>query len=175
MRLLYLAKVENGLPERQGVLTLFTDNKKTDCEFSYARPKDKRIMFDSLKKPHTLITIILTLILLASVFLFPTFTPKVSMLVLLISIGLALKIILLKHWDAYQKAECTREKMNRNLILDLLGLLLTMGAAMYTGRLAGGYVGLHAGFWFGMIAGFLGGFAAAWAVRSAWGRVVAVR
>ena len=64
--------------------------------------------------------------------------------------------------------------MKRNLILDLIGLLLTMGAAMYVGRLAGGYVGLHAGFWFGLLAGFLGGFLAVWAVRSAWGRVVAL-
>jgi len=75
-----------------------------------------------------------------------------------------------KHWQRFNQAECTREKMIRNLALDIIGLLLTLSAAMYVGRLAGGYFGLRAGFWFGLMAGFLGGFVAAWAVRSVWGR-----
>ena len=53
-----------------------------------------------------------------------------------------------------------------------LGLLLTMAAAMYVGRLVGGYVGIRIGFWVGLLARFLGGFAAAWSVRSVWGRLV---
>ena len=64
-----------------------------------------------------------------------------------------------------------RKKMTRNLILDILGPLFTMGAAMYVGRLAGGYFGIRAGFWIGLLAGFLGGFLAAWMVRSVWGRL----
>ena len=62
--------------------------------------------------------------------------------------------------------------MIRNLVLDLLGLILTIGAAMYVGRLTGGYFGLRAGFWVGLIAGFLAGFFAAWVVRSVWGRFI---
>ena len=61
--------------------------------------------------------------------------------------------------------------MLRNTSLDLLGLALTMGAAIYFGRLAGGYFGLRSGIWVGLLAGFMGGFGAAWAVRSVWGRV----
>jgi len=85
---------------------------------------------------------------------------------------MAITFILQTHWKAYRQAECTREKMIRNLALNLLGLLFTLGAAMYIGRLAGGYFGIRAGFWIGLFAGFLGGFLAAWVVRSIWGRLV---
>jgi len=77
-----------------------------------------------------------------------------------------------KHWEAHQLAECTREKMIRNLTFDLVGLLLTMGAALYVGRLAGEYFGLRVGFWLGLLAGFLGGFLAAWLIRFVWGKLV---
>ncbi len=99
-------------------------------------------------------------------------SPATPTIIIIISAGLAVAFIIPKHWEAYQQAECTREKMTRNLILDLLGLLLTMGAAMYAGRLAGGYFGIHAGFWIGLLAGFVGGFLAAWMVRSVWGKLV---
>ena len=96
------------------------------------------------------------------------------MLVLLISITMAIALILRKHWKTYQQAECTREKMIRNLSLDILGFLLTMGTAMYIGRGAGEYFGVRSGLWIGLLASFLGGFVAAWAVRSVWGRLIGV-
>jgi len=130
-------------------------------------------MLENLKKPHTLIAIFLTATLVISVLYFPIWGQIVSVLVLLTSIGMAIALILKKHWETYQQAECTREKMIRNLAFDIFGFLLTMGAAMYIGRLTGGYFGLHNGFWFGLLAGFAGGFVVAWAVRSVWGRLVA--
>ena len=131
-------------------------------------------MLENLMKRRTLIAITLTLTLVISVLYFPTFAQIVSMLVLVLSVSMAIVLILRKHWGTYQQAECTREKMIRNLAFDIFGFLLTMGAAMYMGGLAGGYVGLHAGFWIGLLAGFLGGFVAAWAVRSVWGRLIGV-
>ena len=81
-------------------------------------------------------------------------------------------IIFQQHQRAYDNAECTRERMARNLSLDLLGLLFTMGVAMFIGRWAGSYVGLRAGFWVGLVAGFASGFLAAWGMRSVWGRLM---
>ena len=129
-------------------------------------------MFENLKKPHSLIAILLALILLTSIILFPNFVQIVGLFVLVISISMAIMLILQKHWKAYQQAECTREKMMRNLAFDIISLLLTMSAAMSVGRLAGGYFGLRTGFWFGMLAGFLGGFVAAWMVRAVLGRLI---
>lgn len=131
-------------------------------------------MLKNLKKPRTLIAVFLTLILVISVLFFPVLAQVASIVVLVISISMAISLIIRKHWESYQQAECTREKMTRNLILDLFGLLFTMGAAIYIGRLAGGYFGFRAGFWVGLLAGFVGGFLAAWLVRSAWGKLVSV-
>ena len=129
-------------------------------------------MFKFIKKIQTLIVVIFTLTLLIIMFFLPAIAQIASIIVLSISISMAFMFTFQKHWGSYQQAECTREKMTRNLILDLLGLLLTMGAAMYAGRLAGGYFGIHAGFWIGLLAGFVGGFLAAGMVRSVWGKLV---
>lgn len=131
-------------------------------------------MIKNIKMLYFLLFFIIAISTLILARNWPELTRLISIHVLLISIGLMVGNIFKNHRQAYQRAECTREKMVRNLGFDLFGLLLTMGAAMYFGRLAGGYFGLRAGFWIGLISGFLGGFAAAWAVRSAWGRWVKV-
>jgi hypothetical protein len=129
-------------------------------------------MLKQITISRTLIAMLLTLTLLISTLFFPVVGQIASTIVLIISISMAILLVLQKHWKSYQQAECTYEKMIRTLTLDLLGLLLTMAAAMYVGRLAGGYFGLHVGFWVGLLAGLIGGFVAAWAVRSVWGRLV---
>jgi hypothetical protein len=121
------------------------------------------------------IPLFLLLALLASMFFWPNITGWISIAMLTVSIGIAIFLSARKHWKAHQQAECTREKMIRNLTLDILGFLLTMGAAMYAGGMAGGYLGLQTGIWFGLLAGFAGGFLAAWVVRSAWGKLVLAR
>ena len=61
--------------------------------------------------------------------------------------------------------------MNWKKLLDLLGLLLTMVAAISIGGAAGQWAGMRAGLWAGLLEGFVVGFLAALAVRSAWGRL----
>ena len=119
-------------------------------------------------------SIILVIVSMGILITWPVLSRQASMLILVTSIGMAITVTTQKHWQAYQQAECTREKLIRNLALDLLGLLLTMGAALYMGRLAGGYFGIRVGFWVGLFAGFLVGFLAAWVIRSIWGRLVAL-
>jgi hypothetical protein len=116
--------------------------------------------------------ILLMLILFFSISVWHSVSFSLSTTGILLSLSFTILLNNQKHQKSYQQAECTHEKMIRNLSLDIIGLLLTMGTAMYVGRLAGGYFGLHAGFWIGLLAGFLGGFAAAWGVRSVWGRWV---
>ena len=115
-------------------------------------------MLKFIKKIQTLIVIIFTLTLLIIMFFLPAFVQIASIVVLSISISMAFMFTFQKHWNSYQQAECTREKMTRSLIFDITGLLFTMGAAIYAGRLTGGDFGIRAGFWIGLLAGFLGGF-----------------
>jgi hypothetical protein len=123
----------------------------------------------------TSISLLLLPVLLASLFFWPNITPWISLTLLVVSFGMTIYVTGQKHWKSYLQAECTREKMVRNLTLDILGFLLTMGAAMYAGGMAGGYLGLRAGLWIGLLAGLAGGFLAAWLVRSMWGKLVLAR
>ena len=125
-----------------------------------------------LMRHRVLISIALVSIILTALLFWNASSPVVSIFSLLAIFSISITFTTRNHWQTYVKAECTREKMVRNLVLDLIGLLVTMGAAMYVGRLAGGYFGIRAGFWIGLLAGFLGGFLAAWMVRSVWGKLV---
>ena len=129
-------------------------------------------MLKYLEKHRTLIAIILLSILLATFLFAPAFKQLASMVMLVSSITMAVVLVSQKHWKTYQNAECTREKMIRNQVFDLLGLLLTMGAAILVGRFAGEYFGIRMGIWVGLLAGFAGGFLAAWGVRTVWGKLV---
>jgi hypothetical protein len=121
------------------------------------------------------IPLFLLLALLASLFFWPHLTPWISLAMLAASIAMAIALSARQHWQAYRAAECTRERMVRDLLLDLLGFLLAMGAAVVRGRDGRQALGPRAGLWAGLLAGFAGGFLAAWAVRSAWGRLVTAR
>ena len=129
-------------------------------------------MLKFLQKHQALIAITLILAFLATFLFAPALIQMISLVMLVTSIGMTIAFIFQRHWLSYQQAEFTREKMTRNLSLDLLGLLFTIGAALYAGRFAGSYFGIRAGMWAGLIAGFAGGFLAAWMVRSVWGKMV---
>jgi len=131
-------------------------------------------MLKYLEKYRTLIAIILASILLAISLFLPVHMQAASIVTLLISIGMATVLIFQEHQRAYQDAECTREKMTRNLSFDLISLLLSMAAAIFAGGMAGRWAGMQAGLWVGLLAGFMGGFVAAWVVRFVWGKVAAL-
>jgi hypothetical protein len=87
------------------------------------------------------------------------------------SIGMTALFTIQNHWQ--HRHSGGGRQFVRSLALDLLGLGLAIGAAMYTGQQAGTYVGLRAGLWAGLAAGFACGFLAAWGVRFAWERLAA--
>ena len=128
-------------------------------------------MLKHLEKHRVLISIIITAVTLSPLIFWPMYSRIISKVIFLTSISMAIAFLVRNHWQAYLQAECTREKMTRNISLDLIGLLLTMAAAIYAGGQAGGWAGLHLGLWAGLAAGFATGFVAAWVVRSLWGKV----
>ena len=128
-------------------------------------------MLKHLEKHRIFVSIIITVVTLSSLIFWPMYSRIISQVIFLTSISMAIAFLVRNHWQAYLQAECTREKMTRNISLDLIGLLLTMAAAIYAGGQAGGWAGLHLGLWAGLGAGFLTGFLAAWVVRSLWGKV----
>ncbi|MBT3338820.1 MAG: hypothetical protein HN855_03270 [Anaerolineae bacterium] len=126
-----------------------------------------------------IISIVLLLTLLLTVFFYPTSSRILSTIVLVFGIELAIIFTVHRNWESKKSNKLTNIQFTRNTFLDLLGLALTMGAAIWLGRLAGDYagqaVGVEAGQTWGMIAGIVAGmgagFAGALIAGRVWGRV----
>jgi hypothetical protein len=135
-------------------------------------------MLRLLQKHTIVISILLLITLFITLFLYPNSSSTFSILILIISIGAAIIFTVHRNWEAKQSNELTNTQFTCNTFLDLLGLALTMGVAIWLGRWAGGYagqaVGIKIGLGRGMIAGiFVGmgaGFAGALVVGRVWGR-----
>ena len=111
-----------------------------------------------------IISILLVITLFITLFLYPNSSSTFPILILIISIGIAIIFTIHRNWEIHQQAQepeksngAARKQFIRNTIIDLLGLALTMGTAIWLGRLAGGYagqaVGINIGLGWGMIAG----------------------
>jgi hypothetical protein len=128
-------------------------------------------MFSILQKSWPFISITLLIALIVSLFTYPSLSSWLSVIMLISSLGMAIFFITQKHLPPYKQGQLTRIKFTRNILLDLLGLLLTIGAASYLGGMAGRWASNY-GLWTGFAVGMVVGFAGALGVRSAWGRMV---
>lgn len=132
-------------------------------------------MIKYFEKHSTIFPVILISSLFITFLIFPVHTVTISKLMLVISMGMGIVFIIQSNQHAYISAEFTREKMNRIIAFDLIGLFLVSLTAIFVGRVAGEYIGLLFGFWLGLFAGFAAGFLAALAVRTMWGKLVIAR
>ena len=129
-------------------------------------------MYNIIKKHWNFLYIIFVTVPMLSLLFWPAFLGLMGRVTLIWSIATAIIFSVQSHWQTYVQAECTREIMARNISIDIVGLLLTMAAAIFAGGQAGQWAGMRTGLWTGLAAGFLVGFLAAQVVRSLWGRVV---
>jgi predicted MFS family arabinose efflux permease len=128
-------------------------------------------MLEILRKSWAFVSLLLIFALLASLVFCPALAQPMGAAVLVVSLGVTVLFTIQNHWQRRQAGG--GKQFARNLALDLLGLGLTIGAAMYAGQLAGAYFGLRAGLWAGLLAGLAAGFLAAWVARFAWERLAA--
>jgi hypothetical protein len=125
-------------------------------------------MTSFLQKYLPWITLALFAALIISLVRFPQATPRISLLLLVFSLGMAGFFIVQKQWARYQDGQVTGLRFTRNVLLEMLGLLLTMAAASYVGGMAGTRAGLSFGMGAGLAAAVVCGFFAAWLVRKIW-------
>ncbi len=149
-------------------------------------------MLKTLQKHAPTISILLLIALLVALLFYPDSSRALSMGILTFSIGTAIVFIIHRNWQKHnpstgsgqEHSEKTHSEFLRNTALDLIGLALTMGAAIWLGRLAGGYAGMAGGsragqhfdyaqyrLWgmlAGILAGMTAGFFAAWSVGRVW-------
>jgi len=130
-------------------------------------------MTNFLQKYFPWITLPLFAALIISLVRYPQATPRISLLLLVLSLGMALFFIVQKQLARYRHGGMSGTRFTRNVLLEVLGLLLTIAAASYLGGAAGTRMGLSFGAWAGLAAGIVCGFLAAWFVRKLWMKVSA--
>ncbi len=114
-----------------------TDIAKTDHLHSFADSTGVR------RKDNFAMKIILflsILVLLLSVWLLPSVTPALALILLLFSFACAAVVVLRKHRAAYREGRLTHSAFLRNIFLDVLGILLAMTLAVLLARWVAGIV-----------------------------------
>jgi hypothetical protein len=128
-------------------------------------------MISFLQKYFPWISLALLAALIVSLLLYPEATSWLSLILLLSSLVMAFSFAIQKHMGPYRRGQINGLQFTRNMLLDILGLLLTVAAASHLGGMAGTRLGTSFGLWAGLIAGILCAFLAAWLVRKLWAKV----
>ncbi len=124
-----------------------------------------------------IISFLLLLVLVLSMFLLPSATPVLGIVLITLSLSLAFTAIFRRHRLAYQAGRLTGKRFAWNVFLDVFGTLLAMAlaalGARYIAGLATGPIGntllkIVAGILVGMLVGMGVGFA----VNKLWGRLL---
>ncbi len=127
-----------------------------------------------IQKYFLIISLALLAAFMVSLIFYPAISSWPGISLLVIGLSMALFFIIQKHLHPYKQGHLTRLKFTRNVLLDLLGLLLTIAAASYLGGMAGMRLGASFGLWAGLVAGMASAFIAAWFVRKLWNKASAV-
>ena len=128
-------------------------------------------MLTKLQKYAPAISILLLATLVIALFFSPPSARLLSTIIIVFGIGTAILFTIHKNWEKHKEGELTRPEFIRNSIIDLLGLALVMGAAVWFGRLTGFYVGGIWGNVAGIIVAMVVGAAVAFVVKKVWEKV----
>lgn len=143
-------------------------------------------MLSSLEKRWPLISILLLISLLASLWLWPEAQGPLSVEIIVLSVGMLLSFTIHRRLEESRQGALDHSVLWRMIILDVVGVLLVLGLAMYVGSLVSQAVGTavynallesHLG-WAeaaaivsGLLAALAVGVGVGWVVRSVWVRV----
>jgi hypothetical protein len=143
-------------------------------------------MLSSLEKHWPLISIILLILLLASLWLWPERQGVLSLVIIILSVGMLLAFTIHRRLEENRKGLIDRSTMTRLIVLDCVGILLVLVSAMVVGSLVSKAVGTAvfnamqtstpqwaeaAAIISSLLSALAAGVGVGWVVRSAWGRV----
>ena len=129
-------------------------------------------MLKLLQKHASTISLLLLLALVIAFFFSPSTVPLLSTVIIVFGIGTAILFAVHANWQKHKEGELTHSEFLRNTIIDLLGLALVMGAAIWLGSLTGAYTGTALGNIPGIVAAMLVGFAMAFIAWKLWEEVI---
>jgi hypothetical protein len=124
-----------------------------------------------------IISFLLLLVLILSIFLLPAATPILGIVLITLSLSLAFMTIFRKHRLAYQQGRLTGWRFALNVFLEVAGTLLAVALAALLARYA---VGIATGpigstamkIIAGILVGMLVGMGVGFAVNKLWSRLV---
>ena len=128
-------------------------------------------MLDKLQKYAPIVSLLLLASLVVAISFSAPSASLLSTIIIVFGIGTAILFTIHKNWEKHQNSEITRPEFIRNTIIDLLGLALVMGAAVWFGRLMGFYVSGVWGNLAGIVVAMIVGAAVAFVVKKLWGKV----
>ena len=127
-------------------------------------------MLKSLQKHAPSISVLLLAALIVALFFSPPSARLLSTVIIVFGVGTAILFTIHSNWKTKQNDEFTNAQFAHNTIIDLLGLALIMGSAVWLGRLTGFYVGRILGNVLGIVAAMAAGFIAAFLAGKVWGK-----
>jgi hypothetical protein len=124
-----------------------------------------------------IISFLLLLALILSMFLLPSVTPILGIVLVTLSLSLAFTTIFRKHRLAYQAGKLTGWRFARNVALEVTGTLLAVALAALLARYAAGLATGPIGntllkILAGILVGTLVGMGVGFAVNKLWSRLV---
>ena len=128
-------------------------------------------MIEKSQKYAPTLSLLLLLALVFTLLFSPPSVPMLSTLIILFGIGTAILLAVKNNREEKQKRDLSTAQFTRNLFIDLLGLALVMGLAMWMGRSAGEYAGQSWGIFASIIASVAVGFAVGFGVQKVWRKV----
>jgi hypothetical protein len=135
------------------------------------------VMLKTIEKIWPWISILLFIAILASLFLWPGATRTLSLVVIGAGLVAVLAFTIRRPVEAYRQGRLPLAAMRRNLVVDVLGVLLSMAAViLVAGKVAGTLAqaagrawGLAAGVLAAVLSGLAIGYLVSFAVRWLWG------
>ena len=144
-------------------------------------------MLTFLEKRWNLVFVLFIVIVLASFFYWPAIAQPLMIAMVLITIGLFMLFAVKNHLGKYRAGELDGRQATRNIILEILGILLAATLAVLAGRQASGGISLLIGrlaesFWPGsgaalailsaVLTALLVGLLVGFVVWKFWGRLI---
>ncbi len=145
-------------------------------------------MIKTLEKYWLPISIGMVFATLASLFLWPAIAQPLIWIVIIAGIGVAVVLAVNRHYRKYLQEHHSRGKLVRNAGLDILGILLAIGSAIWLAGIVAARVvptaantfesikpgmGLGGGIIAGLISALAVGLGVGFLVRWVWGKLMA--
>ena len=132
----------------------------------------KELIMKFLELHSRAISILLLIALLITALLFaPDSAQILSTVIIIFGIGTAILFTIKTNQEKRESDKLTRNEFLKNTFLDLLGIALVMGLAIFFGRVAGSYAGQNWGVFAGIFAGMAVGFGVGFFAQKGWGKV----